>query len=201
VARLIGAPPGYVGYDAEKLRHFLTTDSSVGTKLGPKVAAYLKAVSATEFLDKILIPLVWDTGSPDETDVRAAVESKLAVMASKDFAASPLHAANLAESLFAAVVTLALSKEKIALTRAALGPILQDPMIESFAEISVEAFRIHDEALRGADRNDPLVYLYSRFGFLGESVSWPVRSLVAAQRDDWSSVQVVVRFGGVSYAV
>ncbi|MEO5961607.1 MAG: hypothetical protein ABIZ49_13285, partial [Opitutaceae bacterium] len=106
--------------NAEKLRHFLATDSSVGSKLGPKVAAYLKAVPTNEFLEKILIPLVWDTGSLDETDVRAVVEGKLAVMASKDFAVSPLHAANLADSLFAAVVTLASSKEKIALTRAAL---------------------------------------------------------------------------------
>ncbi len=65
---------------------------------------------------------------------------------------------------------------------AAFGPVMQEPTIKSFAEISAEAFRIYNEALRGADRNDPLVYLYSRFGFLSESVSWSIRSLVSWNR-------------------
>lgn len=115
--------------NAEKLRHFLATDIIVKGKLDAKLAQFLATATAKEFFDKFVARFVWDTGRPDETEVRAAVEGRLAAMAGRDYAASPLSAGNLADSLFTAIVTVASSKEKIALTRATLLATIQTALV------------------------------------------------------------------------
>jgi tetratricopeptide (TPR) repeat protein len=106
--------------NAERLRQFLATDKSVAEKLAPKVLAYIQTNSTKNFLEKMVTPMVWDTGHADEIGVREAVEGRLAEMAEKEFGASPMNAGNMADTLFTAAITAAESKLKVALTREGL---------------------------------------------------------------------------------
>jgi hypothetical protein len=110
---------------SERLRAFLTTDDSIGKKLDAEVVTYLKEAPPTDFLEKIVRRLVWDMGHDDESGIRTAVESRLAVLGERHFGANPSHARNLAATLFTDVYAIASAKEKIALTAASLLLALQ----------------------------------------------------------------------------
>jgi hypothetical protein len=59
------------------------------------------------------------------------------------------------------------------------GPLYADPTFSGFFDISAEAFGVYSTAMANADCRDPLVFLYSRFGYLAENTSWSARLLVS----------------------
>lgn len=74
----------------------------------------------------------------------------------------------------------------------AYGPRLSDAHFAAFLDISTEAFAIYNAALAAADFNDPLVYFYSRLGYLAESNSWSMRLLMS-----WEATLPAIALGRI----
>jgi hypothetical protein len=72
------------------------------------------------------------------------------------------------------------------------GPRLSDPYFRSFADISIETFGLYKAAVSTADFNDPLVFFYSRFGYIAESTSWSLRLLMS-----WETTLPAIALGRV----
>lgn len=72
------------------------------------------------------------------------------------------------------------------------GPVYADPTFTRFFDISAEAFGVYSAAMANADFRDPLVFLYSRFGYLAENTSWSARLLIS-----WDAALPAIALGRV----
>jgi hypothetical protein len=54
-----------------------------------------------------------------------------------------------------------------------------DTSYKKFFDLSADAFAFYGKMISGANANDPLIYFYSRFGYLAQSTSWSIRLLTS----------------------
>ena len=132
----------------KELQRFLANDASVAPKLVPELRDFLATVPASEVLKEIVVPLVWDMGRDDEHGVRQAVENSLTILAEQN-GVGPLHAPNLADTLFTQVIDLASAKEKVALTRATLLAVVRRHLGPTSLDVASAQQRIFLGALVG----------------------------------------------------
>jgi len=136
---------GHLG-KAEQLRQFLCTDPQTSKKLSAEVLDFLNGVTEEEFLEKMVRPMLWDTNHTDMGGVRESIENQLATLIETQFAGSPTHRHNLADTLFARINTVAAAKEKPPLSRDFLLVTVKEHLIPA-EEAALAA--LHQEVLGG----------------------------------------------------
>ncbi|MGA3008514.1 MAG: hypothetical protein ABSE59_11555 [Opitutaceae bacterium] len=179
---------------AEQLRHFLASDPQVATKLSPSLAAYLRDVPAKDFLEKIVIPLVWDTGHDDHSGVREAVHEKLDHLAIRKFGMNPDQAEALASVLFTTIAETAASGENLAFTATTLLKKAQD----FFAPQQTALIAARQSTLFGG-----LVVGTSELvaNWTIGMPSVPIQAAVEYSRRDGAVAAIKKNFGTVSFVV
>lgn len=102
---------------ADALRRFLLSDPSVSARL-PEWREFLQQATPAQVLEKLIVPLKWDTGREEVAGVISSVLAKLTALIDRHYATGTAQASALADVLFAQVVRRGATKEKTPLTRA-----------------------------------------------------------------------------------
>lgn len=110
----------------ETLIKFLRTDDSVKAKLTPSLSKFIQSSSPSDILDRLIRPIVWDTQQQEIAGVKEAVIVRLSSLLEKQFGASPSHAKNCADSLFAVIYDFGSEVKKSPMTRGHLLNVLEN---------------------------------------------------------------------------